>query len=166
MGTHGAKGMQRLVGSYALKVITHSVTPFVVVQEKGPSEGGYDDIIMPLDINKKTKQKLKYAAEVASYFNAKVHIFIQNDNDKDVMNEIKRNLVFARNYFTEKGVSFATFVSEGDGAFQDELITYSASINADIPTFQLPISGTEIFNGESQFDAKGHFFNVRGYEDV
>lgn len=36
----------------------------------------------------------------------------------------------------------------------------SANINADIPTFQLPISGTEIFNGESQFDAKGHFFNA------
>lgn len=36
----------------------------------------------------------------------------------------------------------------------------SAAINADIPTFQLPISGTEIFNGESQFDAKGHFFNA------
>ena len=36
----------------------------------------------------------------------------------------------------------------------------SANINADIPTFQLPISGTEIFDGESQFDAKGHFFNA------
>lgn len=36
----------------------------------------------------------------------------------------------------------------------------SASINADIPTFQLPISGTEIFNGESQFDAKGQFLNA------
>lgn len=36
----------------------------------------------------------------------------------------------------------------------------SANINADIPTFQLPISGTEIFDGQSQFDAKGHFFNA------
>lgn len=36
----------------------------------------------------------------------------------------------------------------------------SANINADIPTFQLPISGTEIFDGESQFDAKGHFLNA------
>lgn len=36
----------------------------------------------------------------------------------------------------------------------------SANINADIPTFQLPISGTEIFDGEAQFDAKGHFFNT------
>jgi len=36
----------------------------------------------------------------------------------------------------------------------------SANINADIPTFQLPISGTEIFDGETQFDAKGHFLNA------
>ena len=36
----------------------------------------------------------------------------------------------------------------------------SANINADIPTFQLPISGTEIFDGEAQFDAKGHFLNA------
>jgi len=36
----------------------------------------------------------------------------------------------------------------------------AASINADIPTFTLPISGTELFDGESQFDAKGHFLNA------
>jgi outer membrane protein TolC len=36
----------------------------------------------------------------------------------------------------------------------------SANINADIPTFQLPISGIEIFDGDSQFDAKGHFLNA------
>ncbi|WKK66702.1 TolC family protein [Lutimonas zeaxanthinifaciens] len=34
----------------------------------------------------------------------------------------------------------------------------SANLNVDIPTFDLPISGTEIFNGSSQFDADGHFF--------
>ena len=36
----------------------------------------------------------------------------------------------------------------------------SARINADIPTFELPISGIELFKGESQFDAKGHFLNA------
>ena len=29
MGTHGVKGIQKLVGSYALKVITHSKVPFI-----------------------------------------------------------------------------------------------------------------------------------------
>lgn len=34
----------------------------------------------------------------------------------------------------------------------------SANLNVDIPTFQLPISGIELFDGESEFDAKGQFF--------
>ncbi len=36
----------------------------------------------------------------------------------------------------------------------------TSSINADIPTFTLPISGTELFSGESEFDMKGNFFNT------
>ena len=35
MGTHGAKGWQKLTGSHALKVITSSKVPFFVVQKKG-----------------------------------------------------------------------------------------------------------------------------------
>ena len=36
----------------------------------------------------------------------------------------------------------------------------SSNINADIPTFTLPISGTKLFEGESEFDVKGNFFNT------
>ena len=32
--------------------------------------------------------------------------------------------------------------------------------NADIPTFELPISGIELFDGESEFDASGHWFST------
>lgn len=47
MGTHGTHGWQHLTGMNALKVITHSTTPFVVVQEKTPKETGYEDIVVP-----------------------------------------------------------------------------------------------------------------------
>lgn len=132
MGTHGPKGLQKIMGSYALKVITHSETPFIVVQEKGPNDKGYDDIVLPLDINKKTKQKLKYAVDIASYFESKIHIFIQKVDDKDVMNEVKRNLVFAKNYLSEKGCRFSTHVSEGKDSFETELVSYGADIDADL----------------------------------
>ncbi len=36
----------------------------------------------------------------------------------------------------------------------------SGNFNVDVPTFDLPISGVEIFDGESEFDAKGHVFNT------
>ena len=34
MGTHGIKGMQKFLGSWALKVIAHTKVPFIVVQDK------------------------------------------------------------------------------------------------------------------------------------
>ena len=36
----------------------------------------------------------------------------------------------------------------------------AGQFNVDVPTFTLPISGVEIFDGESEFDAKGHVFNT------
>lgn len=36
----------------------------------------------------------------------------------------------------------------------------AGKFNVDVPTFDLPISGVEIFDGESEFDAKGHVFNT------
>ena len=33
MGTHGAKGMQKLFGSFAMKVIISTSVPFMVVQK-------------------------------------------------------------------------------------------------------------------------------------
>ena len=38
MGTHGAHGWQHITGSHALKVVTSSSVPFIIVQEKGIKE--------------------------------------------------------------------------------------------------------------------------------
>ena len=41
------------------------------------------------------------------------------------------------------------------------MYAYGASnINADIPTFTLPFSGINLFEGETEFDVKGNFFNT------
>lgn len=41
------------------------------------------------------------------------------------------------------------------------MYAYGASnINADVPTFTLPVSGIKLFEGESEFDVKGNFFNT------
>jgi outer membrane protein TolC len=43
----------------------------------------------------------------------------------------------------------------------DALYGYGASrINLDVPTVQLPISGIELFEGESRFDTQGQVFNT------
>ena len=49
----------------ALNVVTNSPVPFIIVQENKIDESGYNDIVVPLDLAKETKQKLTLVANMA-----------------------------------------------------------------------------------------------------
>ena len=133
MGTHGATGMQKIMGSHALKVISHSKVPFIIVQEKGPSDTEvYDDIVLPIDHSDVTKQKLNIAANIAQHFNSKIHIFAAKENDDFLQIKLDRELKFAKNYFAEKEISYSIENAEKSGGFKKQLIRFAAKINADM----------------------------------
>jgi nucleotide-binding universal stress UspA family protein len=133
MGTHGATGMQKIMGSHALKVISHSKVPFVIVQEREPSDtDAYDDIVVPIDYSDVTKQKLHIAANIATHFNSKIHIFAAKENDQFLQVKLDRELTFAKKYFTEKSISYSIENAEQSGGFKKQLIKFAARINADM----------------------------------
>ena len=132
MGTHGMRGMQFITGSHALKVITHSHVPFIVVQEK-PVKVGYNDIVVPLDLSKETKQKLSLVANMASYFDSKIHLIIPKESDEYLHNQLDRNLIYAENYFKEKGIAYTAEVSDaGTSGFEKALIKFAVAKDADL----------------------------------
>ncbi len=131
MGTHGRHGWQHITGMNALKVINNSTVPFIIVQESTPKETGYDDIVVPLDLNKETKQKLAIVSHLANYFNSKVHILIPEEKDEFLLHKVKANKEFAKKYLGERGVSmYITTVPSGD--FDHEIVKYAVSIDADL----------------------------------
>ena len=132
MGTHGAKGMQRFTGSYAMKVITNSIVPFIIVQEKGAENDGYADIILPIDLENSTKQKLSYAVDIAKHFNSKIHLIFEKVEDAVFKQKLAGNLIFAKKYLTEQNVSFATHIADGDGDFEENIIRFAVSNNCDL----------------------------------
>ena len=133
MGTHGATGMQKIMGSHALKVISHSKVPFIIVQEKGPSETDvYDEIVVPIDYSDVTKQKLTVAASIANHFNSKIHIFAEKENDQFLQIKLDRELSFAKTYFRDHNVNFDIILAEKSGAFKQQLVVFAAKINADM----------------------------------
>ncbi len=135
MGTHGMKGVQYITGSYALRVITHASAPFVVVQEKDVPEEGYDDIVVPLDLSKETKQKLSITANMARYFNSNIHLITPKETDPFLKNQLTRNLNFAKNYLEERGIKVTTTVSEErSGNFPKKIINHATQVNADLIT--------------------------------
>ncbi|MGE0561346.1 MAG: universal stress protein [Flavobacteriales bacterium] len=133
MGTHGAKGMQKIMGSYALRVISHSKVPFVVVQNKDPkATDTYDDIVVPVDHSDVTKQKLAVATNIAAHFGSKIHLFYENVKDEFLKKKLDRELSFAKNYFLERKIAYTMNQAEEDGSLKKQLIKFAARIDADL----------------------------------
>jgi nucleotide-binding universal stress UspA family protein len=62
MGTHGLQGMQFLVGSNALRIVTESKVPVIIVQSETTRSAKVNRLLLPLDLHQETKQKLKLHA--------------------------------------------------------------------------------------------------------
>ena len=133
MGTHGPKGLfQTVTGGDAMKVVSHSEKPFIVVQDKGIKDTGYDDILVPLDMTEDSKQKLDEVADVAKYFNSKVHIIAKHENDKGLHVKLKNNVLFAKKYFIEKGIDLNIVITEPKTDFEKEIIKFAKENDADL----------------------------------
>ncbi|HLP14028.1 MAG TPA: universal stress protein [Flavobacteriales bacterium] len=130
MGTHGTKGWQKISGSYAMKVIESTFTPFIVVQQRKIKDTGYDDIVVPLDLDKNTQQKLRIVAELAKYFNSKAHIVMPLATNSDDKIDLKINLAFAQKQLKEHNIDFNTVVLDGD--FPKEIIKYAVVNDCDL----------------------------------
>jgi nucleotide-binding universal stress UspA family protein len=131
MGTHGASGWQHIVGSKALKVITSSEVPFIVTQEKDINKGGYDSIVVPLDLHKETKQKLTLVANMATYFKSSVHVVIPDESDEFLKNKANANIKFAKTFFGERDIDLTIDLVPASG-FDKETVKLGVKYDADL----------------------------------
>jgi nucleotide-binding universal stress UspA family protein len=131
MGTHGVKGMQHITGSHAIKVITNSSVPFVVVQERNERDG-YKRIVLPMDLTKESKHKLDLTIRMANYFKSKVYIFSQHENDQFLKNAVDRNAGYARNEMKKHGIDHELYTAKDSKGFPKQLSSYAASVDADL----------------------------------
>lgn len=132
MGTHGPKGLQHLIGSNALRVITHSKVPFVVVQERGIRADGYKHIVVPLDLHKETRQKLTLVGDMAKYFGSRVHLITPNETDEFLGNQVRNNIKFANQYLKDRGIEHEATIAEAGEDFEKAVIKLSVKVDADL----------------------------------
>ena len=131
MGTHGRRGLQHVTGSYAMKVVTSSTIPFIIVQDRVLPEN-YKNIVFPIDFKAETKQKISITASMAEKLGAKVHIFADADEDKFDAQKISNNVAYTKKFFAKAGIDYVVEKADPKGGdFVKQIIRYSASINAD-----------------------------------
>ena len=116
MGTHGMKGLQKLTGSWALKVIVGSRVPFLVVQEP-PQKNDYTKIVFPVDFKSENKEKLRWAEYMSRFFQTKVFLFSSTSKDGGVDSRTKANVVFCKNFLEEKNIDYELILAKHKSSF-------------------------------------------------
>ena len=131
MGTHGMVGMQKLTGSWALKVIVKSKVPFIVVQEAPSDMERYHNIVFPVDFRNENKEKIKMAIFMGKYFDSKIHILKTIATDKIISKKTNINLNFAIKYLIQNNIEYEIHdFPKGNSA--EQTIDFAQKINADL----------------------------------
>lgn len=131
MATHGIKGMQHYLGSHAMKLITHSKTPFIVVQQR-PYKS-LQKMLVPVDYTKEVKQELPVVIQYAKLFKATVLLLKQNHDDTFIQNRSNRNTDYFIAELTNAEIEWHLIEQKFSVDNKYEVINHQAAANdADI----------------------------------
>ncbi len=134
MGTHGAKGMQKLFGSFAIKVITSTHVPFLIVQEEFT---GIDmsKIVVPVDESQESLQIEQVAAGLADILNSEIHIVTEKKVDSDLKLKTAVHSGLLSKQFRAKKIAYATSVLPREKGYANDIVNYTRSIDANLIAF-------------------------------
>ena len=125
LGTHGKVGLQKITGSFALKVVTSSEIPTIVIQKR-PFGHGLGKIVMPITSDAGPWAKTKWAAAIAKEFNSTIEIIhLPADEMDDIITMIT-------NHFYVNGVNYKIKVADKSGNFTKQVLDYATAENADL----------------------------------
>jgi nucleotide-binding universal stress UspA family protein len=131
MGTHGASGTERIIGSNASRVISYSSMPVIVVKtDKNPN--AYKNIIFPLDLSSESKQKVKWAIHLGKSYKSTIHILTHNVGDEFLNNKLMANLKQIQLLLDENGISHSETVVDSSSDFARKTLDFAETKLADL----------------------------------
>ena len=116
MGTTGSpkEGLKRFIGSNAERVVRLAQCPVITI--KGQNlRNGCQNIILPLDLEKETREKITYAIEYARYWDATIRLVsVLLDDNQHNKNVLIKNINQAERFIKDAGVSCSAELVSGD----------------------------------------------------
>ena len=134
MGTNGVNSKSKFIGSNAEKVVRLSKCPVITIKGKSHRDG-CENIILPLDLEKQTKEKVTYALEYARYWDATIRIVsvILRDNN-EVRSKLSKNIKQVEQFILDAGVKCTSEIVEGEKkrTLGDFVFDYEKKFDADM----------------------------------
>ena len=135
MGTNGASTrVKKFIGSNAERVVRLSRCPVITI--KGDyHRDGCQNIVLPLDLEKETKEKVTYALEYARYWNATIRVVsVVLKNNSEAREKLSKNLIQVKNFITNANVECTAELLEGEEkqTLGDFVFNYQKKVDADL----------------------------------
>lgn len=135
MGTNGSQGRSsKVIGSNAEKVVRLSKCPVITIKGK-EHRVGCDNIILPIDLENETKQKVTYALEYARYWNATIRVtsVVLRDN-QEIREKLIKNINQVKEFIVKAGVKCTAELIEGEKkqTLGDFVFEYEKRFDADL----------------------------------
>jgi nucleotide-binding universal stress UspA family protein len=149
MGTHGSGGHQeKLSGTNTLKTVIHAPCPVVSVQMHA-KRVGFKNIVVPVDNTPVSRQKVRYAVEVARHYNSVLHfIGIMTAKKEDAQRIFETKVKQAMWWAEDHGAQCTLKIVKGDDIAK-ETLAYEKEINADLAIVMTEQEGSMSFFGGS-----------------
>ncbi|GAB5418612.1 MAG: hypothetical protein Crog3KO_03690 [Crocinitomicaceae bacterium] len=131
MGTHGMTGLQRLLGSNALKMVAMSSTPYLLLVKEQQLEK-VDTIVMPFSFVEDTLFVLDALVEFAKQYQSVIHLVGYYDDKEFQNNRSKENQRTARKFLESNGLACEIVNLPRNKSYEEELSDYMYKVNADL----------------------------------
>ncbi len=135
MGTNGAPSefSKKVIGSNAFRVVTHSTCPVITIKGKDHFKG-CRNIILPLDLEKETKEKVSHALTLARLWGATVKVVaVSKNKDDEQRAKLSANLNQVQKFLTDGGVTATSeLVRAKNRSLATSILEYSSENEGDL----------------------------------
>ncbi len=132
LGSYGIKGMQKLTGSWALKVIRATKAPFLVIQAP-PKRKNIEKVVFPVDHKRGTKKILNQVKYLTKFFKIKFSVckpgsFVTDLQKKKAIS----NYVFINSYLKQNRKLYDVNNVGESRNFTEKVIKFAKDADADL----------------------------------
>ncbi len=130
MATHGEKGLQKVFGSHALKIVKNSSLPIVVLQKDTPYKK-IEKIGMTIDVEKESVPVVKTASVLGEKHNAEVVLIGGKHSDPNLRAKVIAHVRTSVEYLKNQKVESSVVLLERNN-FEKNLINYCKDEGVDM----------------------------------
>ena len=136
MGTNGSVGLKgKFIGSNALRVVRESKIPVITIKGKSHRKG-CQNIVLPLDLTKETREKVSKAVTFAKMFGSTVRVVsVLLTADEFIVNRLTRQLDQVKKFLVGEGVDCTAEIikdTKGGHSLAEGIIDYAGKCKGDL----------------------------------